>query len=43
MRYRDHNPLEAVQIILQNGQRADVEVVGRLIQEQDIWRVHQDP
>ena len=42
MRYRNHDPLEMIQIILQNRQRADIEVVGRLVEQKDVWRAHQD-
>ena len=42
MRYRNHDPLEMIQIILQNRQRADIQVVGRLVEQKDVWRAHQD-
>ena len=42
MRYRNHDPLEMIKIILQNRQRADIQVVGRLVEQKDVWRAHQD-
>ena len=38
-----YNPGETVQIIFQNHQGPDIQVVGRLIQNQHIGRLHQDP
>ena len=39
---RDNNSLKAVQIILENRQRLNVQVIGRLVQKQDVGRFHQD-
>ena len=43
MRNRDDDSLEAVEIILKNHQRADIKIVRRLIEEQDIRCTHQNP
>ena len=43
MRDSQHDTGEMVQIILQNPQRADVEVVCRLVQNQEVRRAHQNP
>ena len=41
MRYREHDAREGFQIIFQNGQRFYVQVVGRLVEQQDVGRFHQ--
>ena len=38
---RDHDAREVVQIILQNLQRLNVEVIGGLVQDQHVGRLHQ--
>ena len=42
MGYGNHNPREGVQIILQDHQRLNVQVIGRLVQKDHIGRFHQD-
>ena len=42
MGYHDHDSREVVQIVLQDLQRLDVQIVGRLVQDQHIRRSHED-
>lgn len=42
MGYSNDNTLEVVQIILQNGQSANIQIIGRLIQKQYIRSIHQN-
>ena len=41
MGYGDDNALEFVQIVLQHRQGADVQIIGRLVQDQHIGRFHE--
>ena len=42
MGYGDDDTLEAVQVILQDHQRFNVQMVGGLVQDQHIGRAHED-
>ena len=42
MAHDDHRTLEGVQVVLQNVQRFDIKIVGRLIQNEHIRCGHQD-
>ena len=42
MRYGDYGAREAVEIVFEDRQRCDVKVVGRLVQQEDVGRLHQD-
>lgn len=42
VRNRNDRSSEIVQIVFQYRQRANVQIVGRLIQKQDVWLLHQD-
>ena len=41
MGYRNDDPLKMIQVIFQNRKRPDVQIIGRLIQKQDVGRPHQ--
>jgi len=41
MRNDYHRALERGQVIFQNFQRRDIQIVGRFIQQQHVWRSHQ--
>ena len=41
VRHYDHTPLECAQILLQNAERHDVQIVRRLVQNQEIGVAHQ--
>lgn len=38
----DHNADKCVQEILEHGQRRDIHIVGRLVEDQDIGSADQD-
>ena len=41
MGHRQHRPGEGLQVLLQNGQGGDVQVIGGLVQQQDVGSLHQ--
>ena len=42
MRNHDHAPLERLQVLFQYAERHDVQIVRRLVEDQEIGTLHQD-